>query len=86
MRLILSALLTLLLAACATQGPQTAANAPGAGATAEVDPSLRQVSTDHTIDLDHSSVSSLDKGQGDLWGRIRAGFQLPDLDGDLVQA
>jgi len=89
MRLILSALLTLLLAACATQGSQTAGNAPGAAATVtpstDVDPTLRQVSADQTIDLDHSSVDTLAGGQSDLWARIRTGFQLPDLDGDLVQ-
>ena len=89
MRLILSALLTLLLAACATQGSQNAGNAPGAATTAnsstEVDPTLRQVSAEHTIDLDHSSVDSLAGAQADLWVRIRAGFQLPDLDDDLVQ-
>jgi len=89
MRLILTALLTLLLAACATQGTQTSGNAAGANATAnsqfEVDPSLRKATADQTIDLDHNSVDALAKGQGDLWGRIRNGFQLTDLDGDLVQ-
>jgi membrane-bound lytic murein transglycosylase D len=89
MRLILSALLTLLLAACATQGSQNAGNAPGAATTAnsstEVDPTLRQVSAEQTIDLDHSSVDTLAGPQADLWVRIRAGFQLPDLDDDLVQ-
>lgn len=87
-RLFLTVLLTLLLAACATQqGPQAAGDAPGAGATAanEVDPTLRKVSADQTIDLDHASVSSLAQGQGDLWSRIRDGFQLPDLNDDLVQ-
>jgi len=89
MRLILTALLTLLLAACASQGTQTSGNAAGANATAnsqfEVDPSLRKATADQTIDLDHNSVDALAKGQGDLWGRIRNGFQLTDLDGDLVQ-
>jgi membrane-bound lytic murein transglycosylase D len=89
MRLILTALLTLLLAACATQGTQTSGNAAGANATAnsqfEVDPSLRKATADQTIDLDHNSVDALAKGQGDLWDRIRNGFQLTDLDGDLVQ-
>ena len=89
MRLILTALLTLLLAACATQGTQTSGNAAGANATAnsqfEVDPALRKATADQTIDLDHNSVDALAKGQGDLWGRIRNGFQLTDLDGDLVQ-
>jgi len=86
-RLFLTILLTLTLAACATQGPQAAGDAPGAGATAanEVDPTLRKVSADQTIDLDHGSVSSLAQGQGDLWSRIRDGFQLPDLNDDLVQ-
>jgi len=89
MRLILSALLTLSLAACATLGSQTAGNAPGAAASVtpstDVDPTLRQVSAEQTIDLDHNSVDTLANGQGDLWTRIRKGFQLTDLDGDLVQ-
>jgi len=88
MRLILSALLTLSLAACANLGSQTAGNAPGAATapSTDVDPSLRQVSAEQTIDLDHNSVDTLaNNGQGDLWARIRKGFQLTDLDGDLVQ-
>ncbi len=87
-RLFLTVLLTLLLAACATQqGPQAAGDALGAGATAanEVDPTLRKMSADQTIDLDHGSVASLAQGQGDLWSRIRSGFQLPDLNDPLVQ-
>ena len=38
------------------------------------------------LKFDRNSVDTLaNNGQGDLWARIRKGFQLTDLDGDLVQ-
>ncbi len=87
MRFIFSALLVLMLAACASGGP-SASNS--ANSLAPADPQaaadqLRKTSAaKETIDVDNGSVSSLTSNDADLWGRIRRGFQMPDLQGDLV--
>jgi len=87
MRFIFSTLLVLMLAACAGGGP-SASNS--ASSLAPADP---QAAADHlrrtsaareTIDVDNSSVSQLTSQDADLWGRIRRGFQIPDLQSDLV--
>jgi membrane-bound lytic murein transglycosylase D len=95
MRLIFSALLALMLAACATRGPGTgpgsmsdanssaASIASNPAANPALNPKLKSTISNQTIDLDHNSVKSLTAG-GDLWTRIRAGFQIPDLDNDQV--
>jgi membrane-bound lytic murein transglycosylase D len=88
MRLIFSALLVLTLAACASQGP-TAANSlnslPSASKQQAVADTIRKTSAaKETIDVDKTSVNSLTGPDSDLWGRIRRGFQIPDMQGDLV--
>jgi membrane-bound lytic murein transglycosylase D len=88
MRLILSALLVLTLAACASQGP-TATNSlnslPSASKQQAVADTIRRTSAAReTIDVDRISVDSLAGPDNDLWGRIRRGFQIPDLQSDLV--
>jgi membrane-bound lytic murein transglycosylase D len=87
MRFILSALLVLTLAACASQGPttnslSTASNPASQQAVADA---LRKSATaKETINVDQSSVDQLTSADSDLWGRIRRGFQMPDLQSDLV--
>ncbi|MCG1054026.1 transglycosylase SLT domain-containing protein [Mycetohabitans sp. B5] len=95
MRLILSALLTLLLAACASSGKNTAQPSQPASSTLSTSQNLQLVegnpiqkhaalsSSKHTIDVDHGSVQEL-QGSDDLWSRIRAGVQIPDLQSNLV--
>ena len=84
MRFIFSALLVLLLAACASQGP-TASNATAASDPQAVSDTLRKTAAaNETIDVDNSSVDQLKSQDTDLWGRIRRGFQIPDLQSDLV--
>ena len=88
MRLIFSALLVLTLAACASQGP-TATNSlsslPSAEKQQAVADTIRKTSAaKETINVDKTSVDSLSGPDGDLWGRIRRGFQIPDLQSDLV--
>jgi membrane-bound lytic murein transglycosylase D len=81
MRLLLSALLVLLLAACASQGPaaNTAADPQAASNF------LRKSATaKETVDVDKQSVGDLTSPDTDLWARIRRGFQMPDLQSDLV--
>jgi membrane-bound lytic murein transglycosylase D len=82
MRFIFSALLVLTLAACASQGPSAppsdASNPPAANDT------VRTTAAKQTIDVDKSSVDQLTSADADLWGRIRRGFQIPDLNNDLV--
>ena len=82
MRFIFSALLVLTLAACASQGPSAppsdASNPPSANDT------VRTTAAKQTIDVDKSSVDQLTSADSDLWGRIRRGFQIPDLSNDLV--
>ncbi len=88
MRLIFSALLVLTLAACASQGP-TATNSLNSLPTAQkqqaVADTIRKTSAAReTINVDKTSLDSLSGPDGDLWGRIRRGFQIPDLQSDLV--
>ncbi|WP_179403224.1 transglycosylase SLT domain-containing protein [Burkholderia guangdongensis] len=81
MRLLLSALLVLLLAACASQGP-TANTAADPQAASNF---LRKSATaKETVDVDKQSVGELTSADTDLWARIRRGFQMPDLQSDLV--
>lgn len=87
MRFILSALLVLMLAACASQGPTTN-NSPAASnpaAQQAVADTLRKTATaKETINVDQGSVDQLTTADTDLWARIRRGFQMPDLQSDLV--
>ncbi|TDV16219.1 transglycosylase SLT domain-containing protein [Paraburkholderia caballeronis] len=87
MRFIFSALLVLLLAACASGGP-TASNPSSKAALADpqaLADTLRKTSAaKETIDVDNSSVAQLTSADADLWARIRRGFQMPDLQSDLV--
>ena len=82
MRFIFSALLILALAACASQGPP--APASDASSPNSVNDAVRITAAKETIDVDKSSVSQLTSADADLWGRIRRGFQIPDLNNDLV--
>jgi membrane-bound lytic murein transglycosylase D len=84
MRFIFSALLVLTLAACASQGP-IASNPSAASDSQAVSDTLRKTATaKETIDIDKSSVDDLTSADTDLWARIRRGFQIPDLQSDLV--
>jgi membrane-bound lytic murein transglycosylase D len=88
MRLIFSALLVLTLAACASQGP-TATNSlnslPSAAKQQAVADTIRKTAAaKETINVDKTSLNSLTGPDSDLWGRIRRGFQIPDMQGDLV--
>src|ERR1700761_9600427 len=88
MRFIFSALLVLMLAACASQGPTTSSNitTPNPASQQAVADALRNTAAaKETIDVDQGSVDQLTSPDADLWARIRRGFQLTDLDGDLVQ-
>ena len=89
MRLTLSALSVLMLAACASEGP-TAPTSNSASATSTAasqqqvaDTIRRTAAAKETIDVDKTPVTSL-VGSADLWSRIRNGFQIPDLQSDLV--
>ncbi|MFP6558524.1 transglycosylase SLT domain-containing protein [Paraburkholderia sp. B3] len=87
MRFIFSALLVLMLAACASGGPSAShsANNPATADPQAAADQLRKTSAaQETIDVDNGSVSSLTSQDADLWGRIRRGFQMPDLQSDLV--
>ncbi|VVE56180.1 lytic transglycosylase [Pandoraea capi] len=92
MRLIVSLLLTLLLAACASTAPTTGASnaSPDAQSKSPVASTAKgkqRVSSDQPIDLDNDSINDLAYGSddADLWSRIRHGFSIPDLDTDLAQ-
>lgn len=92
MRLIVSLLLTLLLAACASTAPTTGASnttpdAQSKSPLASTAKGKQRVSSDQTIDLDNDSINDLAYGSddADLWSRIRHGFAIPDLDTDLAQ-
>ena len=90
MRFILSALLVLMLAACASKGPTTSntptASTPATDATqqAVADELRKTASAKETINVDQASVDQLTTADSDLWARIRRGFQMPDLQSDLV--
>ena len=87
MRLLICALVALLLSACAS-GPDTAGLASSPISTIQKSPSKNLpaalASTDAPINVDQQSVAAL-KQPNDIWSRIRKGFQLQDMDGDLVQ-
>ncbi len=89
MRLTLSALSVLTLAACASQVPTapsfTTANATPIEASQQkvADTIRRTAAAKETIDVDKTPVTAL-AGSADLWSRIRAGFQISDLQSDLV--
>ncbi|KNH06848.1 Membrane-bound lytic murein transglycosylase D precursor [Candidatus Burkholderia brachyanthoides] len=89
MRLTLSVLSVLMLAACASQGPtaprSTTANATPTEASQQkvADTIRRTAAAKETIDVDKTPVTDL-AGSADLWSRIRAGFQISDLQSDLV--
>ncbi len=87
MRLILSALSVLALAACASQGPTALAtdtSTPIEASQQKVADTIRRTAAaKETIDVDKTPVTSL-AGSADLWTRIRNGFQIPDLQSDLV--
>ncbi|VVE38134.1 transglycosylase SLT domain-containing protein [Pandoraea terrigena] len=92
MRLIVSLLLTLLLAACAGTAPTNGASsstptAQGQSPLVTSAKGKQRVSSDQTIDLDNDSINDLAYGSddADLWSRIRHGFAIPDLDTDLAQ-
>ena len=87
MRFIFSTLLVLMLAACASQGPTTGSNttAPNPATQQAVADALRNTaSAKETINVDQGSVDQLTSPDADLWARIRRGFQMPDLQSDLV--
>ncbi|RQH00187.1 transglycosylase SLT domain-containing protein [Paraburkholderia dinghuensis] len=87
MRFIFSALLVLMLAACAGGGPSAsnpASSLAPADPQAAADQLRRTSAAKETIDVDNGSVSQLTSQDADLWGRIRRGFQMPDLQSDLV--
>ncbi|WMY09240.1 transglycosylase SLT domain-containing protein [Paraburkholderia phenoliruptrix] len=87
MRFIFSALLVLTLAACASQGPTTVSptTATNPASQQDVADALRKTATaKQTINVDQGSVTQLTSADADLWGRIRRGFQMPDLQTDLV--
>ncbi len=92
MRLIFSAfsaLLVLLVAACASTSPDmgdeskssTASTFPFSRSSAAKSAAEKPI-----VDVDRASVNTLAEGSSDLWQRIRQGFQMPDLNNDLVQA
>ncbi|GAB3629833.1 lytic transglycosylase [Pandoraea terrae] len=95
MRLLVSLLFTLVLAACASTAPTPVAPDANAGAQSKAPlasaaargNSKQKVSSDQTIDLDKDSINDLAYGSddADLWSRIRHGFGMPDLDTDLAQ-
>jgi len=87
MRFIFSALLVLMLAACASQGPTTNSNTTASNLASQqaVADALRSTaSAKETINVDQGSVDQLTSPDADLWARIRRGFQMPDLQSDLV--
>ncbi|HEY1999346.1 transglycosylase SLT domain-containing protein [Paraburkholderia sp.] len=87
MRFIFSALLVLMLAACASQGPTTISNTTASNPATQqaVADALRNTaSAKETINVDQGSVDQLTSPDADLWARIRRGFQMPDLQSDLV--
>ena len=83
MRFIFSALLVLMLAACASQGQNATSSSDASNTQAAAD-ALRTTAAKATIDVDKSSVTQLTTADSDLWARIRRGFQMPDLKNDLV--
>ncbi|WP_420978817.1 transglycosylase SLT domain-containing protein [Burkholderia gladioli] len=83
MRFLISALLVLLLAACASPGP-TAPTAAASDPQAASDFLRKSATSKETVNVDKQSVGDLTTKDTDLWARIRRGFQIPDLQSDLV--
>lgn len=84
-----SALLVLLVTACASTSPDMGGDSQSS--TASTFPFSRSSAAKSAaekpiVDVDRNSVNTLADGSGDLWQRIRQGFQIPDLNNDLVQA
>jgi membrane-bound lytic murein transglycosylase D len=76
-----------MLAACASQGPTTSSNTttPNPASQQAVADALRNTAAaKETINVDQGSVDQLTSADADLWARIRRGFQMPDLQSDLV--
>ena len=76
-----------MLAACASQGPTTNSNTTAstpASQQAVADALRKTASAKETINVDQGSVDQLTSPDADLWARIRRGFQMPDLQSDLV--
>ncbi len=79
---LLSVLLSVLLAACAGTTTDDAARmyrSPFSFRAA----AKAKAPTDPVLDADSDTLAS---GSGDIWDRIRRGFQLPNLEGNLVDA
>ncbi|KMQ80762.1 Membrane-bound lytic murein transglycosylase D precursor [Candidatus Burkholderia pumila] len=89
MRLILSALSVITLAACASQRPTAPATDSATATPTEAsqqkvaDTIRRTAAAKETIDVDKTPVTSL-AGSASLWARVRNGFQIPDLQSDFV--
>lgn len=84
MRFLISAMLVLLLAACASPGPDVPAAAAASNPQAASDFLRKSATSKETVDVDKQSVGDLTTKDSDLWARIRRGFQMPDLQSDLV--
>jgi membrane-bound lytic murein transglycosylase D len=84
MRFILSALLVLMLAACASPGPTAQSPAAASDPQAASNFLRKSATAKETVDVDKQSVGDLTSADTDLWARIRRGFQMPDLQSDLV--
>ncbi|GAB7535049.1 transglycosylase SLT domain-containing protein [Burkholderia sp. 3C] len=76
-------MLVLLLAACASPGPDVPA-AAASNPQAASDFLRKSATSKETVDVDKQSVGDLTTKDSDLWARIRRGFQMPDLQSDLV--
>ncbi len=83
-----SALLVLLVTACASTSPDAGGDSQSTASTFPFSRSsaAKSAADKPIVDVDRNSVNSLADGSGDLWQRIRQGFQMPDLNNDLVQA
>ncbi|KVE36588.1 transglycosylase SLT domain-containing protein [Burkholderia sp. TSV86] len=84
MRFFISALLVLTLAACAGTGPTAQGPAAASDAQAASNFIRKSATAKETVDVDKQSVGDLTTSDSDLWARIRRGFQIPDLQTDLV--
>ena len=84
MRFILSALLVLMLAACASPGPTAQSPAAASDPQAASNFLRKSANAKEPVDVDKQSVVDLTTADTDLWARIVHGFQMPDLQTDLV--
>lgn len=87
MRFILSAVVVLTLAACASQGPTAQQNNSPAGSDTQTQANFlrNNASASETVNLDKQSLGDLSTADANLWARIRRGFQVPDLQDDYVE-